>query len=157
MDQLISLFLKNALKPMFINQEIFEIEKSLTRSEIIALLMLRQRNESTMSQLASDLGIPVSTVTNISQRLIKRGLIERNQDPNDKRVILVTLTKDGETIAIRVLNVIKSILQRVEDALTPEELQQFIPLILKVANALQSSTNSINQKKETSRKIQIEE
>lgn len=157
MDQLISLFLKNAVKPMFINQEIFEIEKSLTRSEIIALLMLRQRNESTMSQLASDLGIPVSTVTNISQRLIKRGLIERNQDPNDKRVILVTLTKDGETIAIRVLNVIKSILQRVEDALTPEELQQFIPLILKVANALQSSTNSINQKKETSRKIQIEE
>jgi len=156
MEQLLSLFLKHALKPLLFHSEINEIEKKVTRSELIALLMLKQRKQSTMSQLANDLGTPVSTVTNISQRLSKRGWIERKRDDNDKRVILVTLTPDGEMLADRILEVIKSIFQRVEEALTPEELQQFISLLLKVAKAVQNVDLPERRERVASKRIQIE-
>jgi DNA-binding MarR family transcriptional regulator len=156
MEQLLSLFLKHALKPLLFDSEISEIEKKVSRSELIALLMLKQRKQSTMSQLAADLGAPVSTLTNISQRLSKRGWIERKRDANDKRVILVTLTPDGEMLADRILEVIKRILKRVEEALTPEELQQFIPLLLKVVKAVQNADPPEKREKAASKRIRIE-
>lgn len=157
MEQLLSLFLKHASKPLLFDSELNELEKKATRSELMALLMLRQRERSTMSQLAVDLGTPVSTLTNIGQRLSKRGWIERTRDASDKRVILVTLTPEGEVLADRTLAIITSMLQRVEDALTSEEMQQFIPLLLKVIKAVQGTEQPEREEKTAPRRIQIEE
>lgn len=157
MEQLISLILKNGLKPLFIDHEIDEISKKVTRSELIALFMLRQREQSTMSQLASDMGLPSSTITNIKQRLTRRGLIEHYRDPNDQRVILISLTTDGKMLANKVLETMNRVIQKVKEVLTSEELEQLIVLLLKVANAVQSNEQQEKKEQSTFNRIEIKD
>lgn len=157
MDQLISLILKNGLKPLFIDREIDEILKKVTRSELIALIMLRQREQSTMSQLASDMGLPSSTITNIRQRLTRRGLIEHHSDPNDQRVTLISLTKDGKMLANKVLETMNRVIKKIKEALTPEELDQLIVLFLKIANAVQSIEQGKKKEQSTFKRIKIKD
>lgn len=157
MEQLISLILKNGLKPLFIDNEIDEISKKVSRSELIALFMLRQREQSTMTQLASDMGLPSSTITNIRQRLTRRRLIEFHRDPNDQRVILITLTSDGKMLANKVLETMNRVIQKVKEALTSEELEQFILLLLKVAKAVQTTEKQENKEQVTFKRIKIED
>lgn len=157
MEQLITLFLKNGLKPLVIDQEINEIAKKVTRSELIALIMLKQRGQSTTSQLATDMGIPLSTVTNISQRLSRRGFIKRERDITDKRVILLKLNSTGEELSRQVLEIMNSVIQKIKDGLTPEELEQFIILLLKVVKIIQTNQQEEKKEETTFRCIKIEE
>jgi DNA-binding MarR family transcriptional regulator len=157
MDELISLILKNGLKPLFIDHEIDEILKKVTRSELIALIMLRQREQSTMSQLASEMGLPLSTITNIRQRLTRRGLIEHHSDPNDQRVTLISLTSDGKMLVNKVLKTMNRVIKKIKEALTPEELNQLIVLFLKVANAVQSIEQGKKKEQSTFKRIKIKD
>jgi DNA-binding MarR family transcriptional regulator len=150
MNQLLSLFLKNWMKPLLIDQEINEILKKVTRSELIALLMLKQRGEATISQLASDMGVQKSTLTNIRQRLTRRGLIQHYRDADDQRIIRLRLTADGEELANRILETMNGVLRKIKDTLTSDELEQLIHLFLKVAKVFQTETE---QKEEQSKPI----
>jgi len=156
MDQLLSFFLKNGLKPLFIDQEINEIGKKATRSELIALFLLKVRGELTMTQLASEMGLQKSTVTNIRQRLSKRGLIQHFRDDLDQRIIRIKLTAEGEEFANKVLETLSRIIQKIREALTPSELEQLNNLLLKVAKAVQR-TEQVEKKEQASfQRIKIE-
>lgn len=157
MNQLLSLFLKNWMKPLSIDHEINEIEKKVTRSELIALFMLQQRGEATMSQLASDMGLQKSTLTNIRQRLTKRGLIQHYRDANDQRIIWISLTAEGEEFANRVLETMSRMLQKIKEALTSDELEQLITLLLKVANVVQTTEQKQKEEHTTFKRIKIED
>lgn len=156
MDQLLAFFLKNGLKPLFIEKEINDISKKVTRSELIALIMIKQRGQSSMSQLATDMGMPLSTVTNIRQRLKKRELIEQSKDANDQRVILIGLTSDGEMLADKVLAIMNRVLEKIKETLSSEELNQLIMLMLKVMNAVQTTHQEEKEEHSTLRRIEIE-
>lgn len=157
MNQLLSLFLKNWMKPLLIDQEIDETLKKVTRSELIALIMLKQRGEATMSQLASEMGLQKSTLTNIRQRLTKHGLIQHYRDANDQRIIRISLTEDGEEFADRVLETMSRVLQKIKDALTSDELEQLINLLLKVAKVVQTTEQEQKDEHTTFKRIKIED
>lgn len=53
----------------------------------------------TISELSVKLGIDISTMTRNIQRIEKKKLLERNQNPNDKRSIKIELSKRGSTLA----------------------------------------------------------
>ena len=59
-------------------------------------------NESTsmrMGQLASALGVAFSTATGVVDRLVEQGLLVRQVDPDDRRLVVVGLTERGhETV-----------------------------------------------------------
>jgi DNA-binding MarR family transcriptional regulator len=55
----------------------------------------------TMSEVASDLGITVGTLTTAINNLVKKGYVERKRDEVDRRVVKVTLTRGGK-LAYRV-------------------------------------------------------
>lgn len=139
MNPLLSLLLKNGLKPIFIDKEIEEISKKVTRSELIALFLLKQNEELTMSQLAMQMGLQKSTVTNIRQRLTKRGFIQQYRDSKDQRVIRISLTAEGEELADSVLEMMKLVLQKIKKALSDDEMEQLIALLLKVARVVQTT------------------
>ncbi|RAL26440.1 MarR family winged helix-turn-helix transcriptional regulator [Thermoflavimicrobium daqui] len=155
MEHLIRFLLQSGLKPFSIDPAINELEKNLTRSELLALILIRFKKQITMSQLASDLGVPLSTVTNIGQRLKRRGLIERQRDPKDRRSILVSLTSEGMELANQMMIVLNRLIQRVEAALTPEELNQLIQLGMKALKAIQTVETGGEKEQARLRKIQI--
>lgn len=138
MEQLLELFLKNGLKPLNMIFDTTELERVVNRSDIAALLILHLRGEMTMSGLAEDLGAPLSTITSLAKRLVKKGLIERNQSSKDQRILLVRLTDEGQRLALKARNTIESIFARVQAALSVDELNTFIILALKIGKALQT-------------------
>jgi DNA-binding MarR family transcriptional regulator len=144
MEQMLELFLKHGLRPLSLFSETKGLEKEVTRSELSALLILHFRNEMTMSNLSTDLGAPLSTITSLTKRLVRKGLIERNQSTKDQRIILIRLTAKGKQLALQAKAIMENIFSRVQATLSTDELEQFLALALKIGRALQN-----NESKET--------
>ncbi|HEU4673828.1 MAG TPA: MarR family transcriptional regulator [Candidatus Limnocylindrales bacterium] len=72
-----------------------------------------------MSRLAEGLDVSVASATGIVDRMVKRGLVERRQDPADRRVVLVHPT--GHAAAVigaideRRRQGLRSLLERLSD------------------------------------------
>lgn len=49
----------------------------------------------TMTDVADKLGITVGTLTTAINRLVKKGYVERNRSESDRRVVEISLTRDG--------------------------------------------------------------
>ncbi len=64
---------------------------------LAALRRVGDPYQLTAGQLLSSLMITSGAVTNRLDRLEQRGLIARGKDPNDRRLVLATLTPDGLT------------------------------------------------------------
>jgi DNA-binding MarR family transcriptional regulator len=52
-----------------------------------------------MGELAEDLGVKLPTATGIVDRLVERGLVQRSASDEDRRVVWVRPTAEGEAIA----------------------------------------------------------
>lgn len=136
MEQLFEMLLSGGVRWPYID-ELLELDKALPKSDMLALLLLQHRGEASMSDLAADLNVPLSTATGIGRRLEKKKLVQREAHPKDKRVITLRLTTAGSELATRARAQINAILERVQQALSPEELQQLIQLVQKVFSVLQ--------------------
>jgi DNA-binding MarR family transcriptional regulator len=138
MDRLLDLILGGGLRLPLFHPDVLALDRQLPRSEMLALVLLQRRGERTMSELADDLGAPLSTASGIGERLARRGLVHRQRSPEDRRVIVVRLTAKGEALAGKLRRKIDGLLQRVAGALTEEELAQLLTLMTKVWAAFQS-------------------
>jgi DNA-binding MarR family transcriptional regulator len=65
--------------------------------EQIILLYLGKNQEVKMSDLASTIDAPVSTITSIVNKLVEKDLLNRDHSVEDRRIINVSLTAKGKT------------------------------------------------------------
>jgi DNA-binding MarR family transcriptional regulator len=158
MQQLFDLLLKTGLRPFAFIADTADFEQKVTRSDLSTLLILLFRGDMPMSGLAAEMGAPLSSMTSIAKRLERKGYIARATSPLDQRVKLVTLTQEGRQLANEWRGIMQAMLSRVEEVLTPQELEQFTVLMLKVARAFQDNGSLKPQEKKASpRKITIDE
>jgi DNA-binding MarR family transcriptional regulator len=135
MDRLLDLVLTGGLRLPLFDPDVLALDRQLPRSELLALLLLQRHGERTMSELAEVLGAPLSTASGIGERLARRGLVQRQRRSEDRRVVVVRLTRKGETAAGKLRGQIDGLLRRVAGALTEEELAQLLALLAKVSAA----------------------
>jgi len=67
----------------------------LTPQEAIALEIIGSRQPLAMSALAKATGMRSNTMTGVVERLVRRGIVQREYRPTDRRVVLVRLTNLG--------------------------------------------------------------
>jgi DNA-binding MarR family transcriptional regulator len=67
----------------------------LDRSGYLLLVLLENRGEQTMSQLAVAFDLDASTVTRQIAPLERRGFVERKRSSEDRRATLVSITESG--------------------------------------------------------------
>jgi DNA-binding MarR family transcriptional regulator len=137
MERLLDLILTGGLRLPLFDPDVLALERQLPRSEMLALVLLQRHGERTMSELAEALGAPLSTVSGIGERLARRGLVQRWRRPEDRRVVVVRLTRKGETAAGKLREQIAGLLRRVAGVLTEEEQAQLLALVAKVWAAFQ--------------------
>lgn len=158
MEQLLDLILSGGMRLPLFTGELLALEREMPKSEWLSLLMLQRRGEATMSELAADLGAPLSTATGIGARLERRKLVQRERHPRDRRIVLMRLTPKGQTLAARARGHLDSLLHKVQAALTPAETQQLLTLMQKVLAALHSPAERKEGFEDTrARQIPIEE
>src|SRR5215831_15564522 len=137
MERLLDLVLTGGLRLPLFHPDVLALDRQLPRSELLALLLLQRHGARTMSELAEVLGAPLSTASGIGERLARRGLVQRQRRPEDRRVVVVRLTRKGATAAGRLRAQVDGLLRRVAGALTEEELAQLLTLLAKVSAAFQ--------------------
>jgi DNA-binding MarR family transcriptional regulator len=64
----------------------------------ILILLARSDTPLTMSELSMELNVPMSTATRIVDWLVSGDMVERVNDPNDRRVVRVGMSKSGREI-----------------------------------------------------------
>ncbi len=72
------------------------LNSDMTVAQLRVLLFLYTEGPSRMSVIASSIGIAVSTATGILDNLVKKELVVRAADPEDRRLVICLLSPQGQ-------------------------------------------------------------
>lgn len=86
---------------------------TVTVPQCLVMQELLAEGPRDVSRLAAFAGTSVSAMTRLVDGLAKRGFVERNRDPDDRRRVVVTLTEPGTAEAQRLLAMTDAGVQRV--------------------------------------------
>ncbi len=70
----------------------------LTFTQLRGLSMLARRQPLRMSDLADALGMTAASASALIDRMVQRGFVTRRSDPDDRRTVLVELSRRGQRI-----------------------------------------------------------
>jgi DNA-binding MarR family transcriptional regulator len=73
-------------------------ERGLTLAQLRILFYVRAHPGTTTNALAARLGLTVATVSGLVDKLARAGLVERRQREDDRRVLPLWLTADGQAV-----------------------------------------------------------
>src|SRR5438132_5988069 len=94
----------------------------LAMSDLKTLFVLATSGSASGGQLSSAVGVGLSTVTGIVDRLREQGLVTRAEDPNDRRVTRVGLTESGRALVVQLQQSNRERFGRLLARLDPEAL-----------------------------------
>ncbi|MET9577476.1 MarR family winged helix-turn-helix transcriptional regulator [Streptomyces massasporeus] len=80
-------------------------ELGLTYPQYLVLLVLWERGETTVKELAAALRLDYGTVSPLLKRLEAAGLVRRERSARDERSVLVAVTERGEDLRERAARV----------------------------------------------------
>lgn len=101
-----------------------------SHGEIINALL--NHKKLSMKQIAKKIDRDKSTVTTLIKKLINIGYVQKEEDPTDKRVIFISLTKKGEEIRPIFDEISKNLIDHTYSDFTEKEINSIIPLLEKL-------------------------
>jgi len=91
----------------------------ITPPQLDALLHLKENGDITMGELCQKMYLACSTATDLSDRMERSGLIVRQRDSADRRVIRLHITELGDGVIKRVMQArreyLRTILTKMDD------------------------------------------
>lgn len=99
------------------------LEIDFTTSQLKVLFLLYSAESASMGRLAASLGVTLSTVTGIVDRLVEHGMVLREEDPHDRRLVVCRPTREGAAVAERLNHAGNSRLRAVLDRLSQAQLR----------------------------------
>ncbi|MDQ0176954.1 MarR family winged helix-turn-helix transcriptional regulator [Bacillus chungangensis] len=89
------------------------------------------------SELADIFYVNKSAITVKVEKLVKRGLVKRNRDPNDRRNVYLSLTEEGVKLYEQLERKIEQFVGNYLSDLTHEELESFLDLYEKITKIIE--------------------
>ncbi len=111
----------------------FISDRQLTPLQFAALVRLRDLDEVSQNQLGRMTAMDAATMQGVIKRLLARGLISRRPDPNDRRRLILSLSRDGEALMDAAIASGKAITRRTLDPLSAAEQKTFLDLLARLA------------------------
>ncbi|MGB2965217.1 MAG: MarR family transcriptional regulator [Anaerolineales bacterium] len=116
-------------------------KSGLSMSMIGALFHLHNRESAGVTDLGEHLGVTSAASSQMLERLVQQGLIQRTEDPDDRRVKQIVLTKKGCQVLEEGTHARQGWLDELSENLSAEEKEQ-------IATALDIMINKANQLEE---------
>lgn len=113
--------------------QILESE-GMTNGEFLMLKSIVQSGERKVSEMAKELGVSLPYITSLSDKMVKKGFIEREQSKEDRRIVVLKLTKEGRKKYSRLDRLILKYLETGFDRLSDQELLTFDKILKKVSD-----------------------
>jgi DNA-binding MarR family transcriptional regulator len=108
--------------PVIIPPEWFSSD--LTVAQLRILLFLYMRGSARMSDIASGLGITLPTATGIVDNLVKKSLVARETDPQDRRLVICTLSAPGQKLINKIWELGQFQMEKLLEGLSIEQLEK---------------------------------
>jgi MarR family transcriptional regulator for hemolysin len=113
-------------------QGVDEALSGLGLSDALALpvVLLGRRPEGLrQNQLADELGVEGPSLVRLLDRLVEDGLVERREDPADRRAKLVTLTSEGRRHSERAADALDAYRAGLLDGASADDIQATLRLL----------------------------
>ena len=111
------------------------LDLDLTRQQAKTLHFL-SRGHRRMSEIAGRLNVEMPSATSMIDRLVAKGLVERGQDPADRRAVVCSLTQEGVEIVERFSAIRAARTESLAAVLSTEELEIVVPALEILADAV---------------------
>lgn len=112
------------------------MELDVTMPQMKVLMLLRENGALRVGVLARYLAVSTPTITGIVDRLVRQGLVRREDDPSDRRVVLNVLTPKGEQLMERLRHRSDEELLRVVSSLSAQEQADLARSLTRLVTAI---------------------
>jgi len=102
-------------------RSIAEVDEQVTLPQFRALVVLENRESSTLNDLAQALDVQKSTMGRMVDRLVSRELVTRTESPTSRRERCIALTARGRTLVKSVTRRRRAEVERVVSQMQPEQ------------------------------------
>ena len=108
----------------------------LGTSDLFTVNLLGRKGKCTMTELAKECGLALSSMTGIVDRLVVKGVVKRFRDEEqDRRRVFVGLDKKGERIYQQLLEPEMEMIISVMDSLRPAEQDALLEALRKAVSS----------------------
>ncbi|MFV0575208.1 MAG: MarR family transcriptional regulator [Vibrio sp.] len=120
--------LVNHHKERLLNQYLLPLDVTPAQFKVLAVIEFeRMRSPVEISKMLS---IDCGSMTRMIERLIKKSLVEKTPNPDDKRGVLLHLTDSGSVLLDQCVEIIeRDVSPLLVSDLTPEEVEQLTHLL----------------------------
>lgn len=101
-------------------------ELGLTTAQLRVLFDIRQTPGVTAGELATKLAVTPPTVSGIVDRLVRFELVERQEDPSDRRLVRNVLTEKGESTCSRFQEGAATFTRRILQEMGEDDVQALV-------------------------------
>jgi DNA-binding MarR family transcriptional regulator len=107
------------------------------------ILLSRSKTPPTMGELSGELGIPLSSATRIVDGLVNANLLERVNDPLDRRVVRIQMSEYGKQFSQTATDHIKQHITRLLGSFSPAEQEQLLHLVTKLFRSMEAESKNV--------------
>ena len=122
-------------------QSIAEVSDEVSLAQLRVLVLLEDRGELAMGDLAELLAVNPSTATRVCDVLEDKGYVLRTPDAQNRRVVRVALTRDGRSLVQRTLRRRRKVLDAALGRMSPEAQRRLGRSLAELTEALGATSD----------------
>jgi len=119
------------------------LTSDITVAQLRILLLLHTEGASRMSSIASAIGITLSSTTGTVDIMVKKGLVVRRDDPEDRRLVICELSPQGQEMMNRMWVLGQLQIERLLQGLSLKELKKADEVAEILLRNMTSSANPV--------------
>lgn len=100
------------------------LNSDLTVAQLRVLLVLQAQGPSRMGAIASTIGVTLPTASGVVDNLVKKGLIIRENDPQDRRLVICRLSPPGQELVNKLWMSGRFQMESLLEGMTAEQLEK---------------------------------
>ena len=104
----------------------------LTFQQLSALIFLKEKQKSSVGDIAKFFNTAIPTTTALLKRLYEMGLIRRHEDEKDRRITRIFISKKAEDLLERKMKHRAAIMKRVLSKLSSADKEQLLKIMTKL-------------------------
>ena len=120
-------------------------DPELSPVQMVVLGHLEDSSQS-VGKLADLCGAAQNTMSEIVQRLQRRGLVEKRRSQSDQRVVLVGVTKKGRQVFAKHRTMLTKVHEQVLQNLSAEQRETLLESISTVVSLVETASNNTRKK-----------
>ncbi|MFA5383535.1 MAG: MarR family transcriptional regulator [Eubacteriales bacterium] len=106
--------------------------QGITGGQFFVMKKIHERGKMTVSGVANEMNVSLSAITALTDRLYKTGLIKRDRDEKDRRLVWLTITPQGEKTLQDCGATRQEVFRKYLGDLSQEDLNSFVNICDKI-------------------------